>query len=140
MKLDLPLAKNEFFQVFVRLGKLVVVIVLATTLGTHWALLQTVAWTSMLVDNLHSTSLDEALVKTFDGKHPCPLCVAIAAGKKAEQKKEFTAPTLKLEFPPVAENFVLIAPSQFLLVPQTNTSADSLTQKPPTPPPRGLFI
>jgi hypothetical protein len=45
----------------------------------------------------------------------------------------------KLEFPPVKENLVLIAPSNFQLVPQANTFTVSLTQKPPTPPPRGIF-
>lgn len=117
-----------------------VVSALVTLLGTHWVLLQTLAWTTMLADNLQSAPLGEALEKTFDGKHPCPICLAIAAGKKAEQKKEFTAPVLKLEFPPVRENFVLIAPARFLPVPQTDTFADSLPERPLTPPPRGFFV
>lgn len=117
-----------------------VIAALVATTGAHWMLLQSVAWTTMLADNLHSASLHVALVKTFDGKHPCCLCKAIAAGKQSEQKKEFTTQLQKLEFPPVKENFVLIAPSQFQLVPQTNTFAEALAQKPPTPPPRGFFV
>ena len=93
----------------------------------------------MLADNLDVYSFTEAVEKTFDGKHPCCLCKAIATGKKSEQKKEFTAQMQKLEFPPVKENLVLIAPSNFQLVPQANTFTVSLTQKPPTPPPRGIF-
>jgi len=126
--------------VFVRLGKLAVIAALVTTIGAHWLLLQSVAWTTMLADNLHSASLHEALVKTFDGKHPCRLCKAIAAGKKSEQKNESTVQMQKLEFPPVKVNFALIAPPQFELVPQVNSSAESLAQKPPTPPPRGFFV
>jgi hypothetical protein len=133
-------AKTEAVSVLVRLGKFLVVVALVAMLSAHWAVLQTVAWTAMLADNLRSASPREALVKTFDGNHPCCLCKAIAAGRKSEQKREFTAQMQKLEFTPVSENLVLIAPSQFQLVPQTNTFADSLTQKPPTPPPRGFFV
>jgi hypothetical protein len=126
--------------VLVRLGKLLVVFALAATLGWHWALLQTVAWTTMLANNLRSQPLSEAVAHTFDGKHPCPLCKAIAAGKKSEKKNEFTSPTPKLEFPPAKENPVLIAPSDFQLLPQADCSAESLAQKPLTPPPRGFFV
>ena len=35
---------------FARLARLLVVLMLATTLGAHWALLQTFAWTTMLAD------------------------------------------------------------------------------------------
>lgn len=125
---------------FVRLGKVFVVCTLIATTGLHWTALQTIAWTTMLADNLCTHSVKEAVAKTFDGTHPCPLCNAIAAGKKSEQKNEFTAQMQKLEFPPVKENFVLIAPSRFQLMPQANTFAESLTQKPLTPPPRGFFV
>src|SRR5271154_1946899 len=104
-------------------------------LGAHWVLLQSVAWTTMLADNLHAGSFQAAVTKTFDGKHPCCLCKAIAAGKQSEKKTDFSFQSQKLEFPPVKENVVLIAPSQFQLVPQSNTFANSLVQKPLTPPP-----
>jgi hypothetical protein len=117
-----------------------VVCALIATTGLHWVTLQTIAWTTMLAGNLHSSSFHDAVTKTFDGKHPCPLCNAIAAGKKSEQKNEFTAQMQKLEFPPVKENFVLIAPSHFQLLPQANIFGESLTQKPLTPPPRGFFV
>lgn len=121
---------------FIRLGKTFVAMALATTLGTHWALLQSVAWVGMIVSYSERAPLKEALVQTFDGKHPCCLCKAIAAGKKSEQKSEFTLQIQKLEFPPIEESFVLIVPSQFQLLPLANTFAVSLLQEPPTPPPR----
>jgi hypothetical protein len=125
--------------VFVRLGKCLVVISLVATLGAHWALLQTVAWTTMLAENLRTHSLSESVARTFDGKYPCPICKAIAAGKKSEKKNEFTLQMQKLEFPPAKENPVLIAPANFQLLPQANCFAESLTQKPLTPPPRGFL-
>jgi len=123
----------------IRLGKILIVVALAATLGCHWALLQSVAWTTMLANNLRSQSLSEAVARTFDGQHPCPLCKAIAAGKKSEKKSEFATPSPKLEFPPAKENPVLIAPSNFHLLPQADFFADSLAPKPPTPPPRRFF-
>jgi hypothetical protein len=96
--------------VFVRTGKICLVLALVAMLGAHWALLQTVAWTRMLADNLHSSSFCDAVTKTFDGQHPCPLCKAIAAGKQSEKKTEFSFQSQKLEFPPLKENFILIAP------------------------------
>jgi len=125
--------------VFIRLGKIFIALALAATLGAHWALLQTAAWTIMLANNLHSSSFCGAVTKTFDGKHPCPLCKAIAAGKQSEKKAEFSLQPQKLEFPPAKENFALIAPSQFQLLPLENSFAQSLVQKPLLPPPRGFF-
>ena len=120
----------------VRVGKVVVVFALATMLVAQWALLQTVAWTTMFADNLHSNSFSLAVEKTFDGQHPCPLCKAIDAGKKSEQKSGFTAQTQRLEFPPTEEHFVFIAPARFQFLPLENFFAKSFLQKPPTPPPR----
>ena len=124
---------------FVRLGKLLVVLALVATLGAHWTLLQTVAWTAMLADNLQGGSFHDAVAKTFDGNHPCCLCKAIAAGKQSEKKNVFTAQNLKFEFPPAKENPVLIAPASFQLLPRANSFADSFPQTPPSPPPRGCF-
>ena len=94
----------------------------------------------MLADNLRTHSLSESVARTFDGKYPCPICKAIATAKKSGKKTEFTLQIQKLEFPPAKENPVLIAPADFQLLPQANTSADSLVQEPPTPPPREFFV
>ena len=121
-----------------RFGKMLIIIALAVMLGAHWAVLQTVAWTTMFTSNLQCNSFCGAVAKTFDGKHPCCLCRAIAAGKKSERKNEFTAQNLKFEFPPANENPVFIAPFNFQLLPLPDSFADSLSLKPPTPPPRGF--
>ena len=123
-----------------RFGKIFLVLALVAMLGAHWAALQTVAWTTMLADNLHSGSFCSAVTKTFDGRHPCPLCKAIAAGKQSEKKSEFSFRSQKLEFPPLKENFALIAPSQFQLLPLKNFSAKTSAQKPLLQPPRGIFV
>jgi hypothetical protein len=126
--------------VFIRVGKMFVALALVAMLGSHWALLQSVAWVGMVVSYSEHSTFEDAMKMTFDGKHPCCLCKAIAAAKKKEKKNEFTAQTQKLEFPPIKENVVLIAPSQFKLLPRENAFAKSLTQKPLLPPPRGFFV
>jgi len=126
--------------VSVRLGKFCVIVALIASTGLHWIGLQTVAWTTMLADNLCTHSVKEAVMETFDGKHPCCLCKAIAAGKRSEMKNDFTAQMQKLEFPPAQENFVLVAPSQFQILPLENSSAKSLAKKPLLQPPREFFV
>jgi hypothetical protein len=121
-----------------RLGNFFVMVTLVAMLGAHWAMLQTVAWTTMFADNLHSGSFCDAVTETFDGQHPCPLCQAIAAGKQSEKKTEFSFPSQKLEFPPLKENFILVAPSQFQLLPSADSFAESLVHPPLTPPPRSF--
>ncbi len=109
-------------------------------LGAQWTLLQTVAWTTMLANNLRTHSLSESLTRTFDGKHPCLMCRAIAAAKNSQGKNQSTLSWQKLEFPPVAQSFVLIAPTRSHLSPQADSFAASLPRKPPTPPPRSFFV
>ncbi|HEV2319011.1 MAG TPA: hypothetical protein VGV18_04630 [Verrucomicrobiae bacterium] len=125
--------------VLLRLGKVFVIFALVATLSAHWALLQTVAWTSMLAGNLKSCSFHEAVTRTFDGQHPCPLCKAIAAARKSGQKNQVTFEQQKLDFPPVEGSLVLVAPSR-MEIPLFNTFASSVPQKPPTPPPREFFV
>ncbi len=123
---------------FVRFGKLLIVLTLVLATGAHWAALQTVAWTTMLANNLRSDSLAQAVSKTFDGDHPCCLCKAIAAAKKSEKKSEAVSPMLKMEFPPTAETPVLFPPSQFTVLPLENNFSSALPSKPPLPPPRNF--
>lgn len=124
---------------FGRFGKFLVIAMLATTLGVHWALLQTVAWTTMLADNLRSQSFTEAVEHTFDGKYPCPLCKAIAAGKKSQQKTEFTLQLQKLQLLLAKANPVLISPSKPEKISSANAFAEFRPQKPLLQPPRSFF-
>jgi hypothetical protein len=122
------------------LGKFLVIMALVVTTGAHWAALQTVAWTTMLADNLCTHSLSESVARTFDGQHLCPICRAIAAGKQSEKKTEFSFPSQKLEFPPLKEYFVLVAPSDFELLPTADSFAEAFAQKPLLQPPRTFFV
>ena len=45
----------------------------------------------MLVARSQTAPVAEVVEKTFDGKHPCRLCLAINTGQKEEQKQETPA-------------------------------------------------
>jgi hypothetical protein len=125
--------------VVTRLSKFCLVLTLVTITGTNWALLQTVAWTSMLADNLCTRSLAESVTRTFDGDYPCPLCRAIAEAKKSEKKTAVLASSQKMEFPPLTEGLILVQPSHSFLSIQINSSAGLPRHKPPFPPPRAFL-
>lgn len=125
---------------FKRLTYALLLFALVFAMGGQWLVLQSFAWTTMLADNLQSTSLNEALAKTFDGKHLCCLCKAVNAGRNSEQKKEFTPVTLKLEFTLLKQSDAFTSPLAFQLFPRENVFAEPLAQKPATPPPRGSFV
>jgi hypothetical protein len=124
--------------VFVRLGHLFLALALLGATGGHWAVLQTVAWATMLADNLQTESVATAITKTFDGENPCRMCHQIAEGKKAEQQTDVPFQIKKLEFITECPALVLAAPTQFTLAPDHSDSMNGHLQRPPVPPPRGL--
>jgi hypothetical protein len=114
------------------------VFVLCATLGFHWGLLQSAAWVGMIVNYSRQGSLRDAVVKTFDGQHPCELCKFVSAGKKSEKKTDrqldvkkvdlFAANAAAFCFPPAP---VLVFPFLFMTT--------SRTEAPLPPPPRPFF-
>jgi hypothetical protein len=72
--------------------------------GGHWAMLQGVAWATMIRDYSRTGSLTKAVEKTFDGKHLCPLCRKIAAQRTHEEKAPVTVKAEKK-----AEAFVAVS-------------------------------
>lgn len=127
-------------KVLTRLSKWLVVITLTLSLGVHWALLQSVAWVSMVITYSQDATIGEALGKTFDGKHPCKLCQAVKEGQKSEKKESALKVEIKKEFWNVAEISIPYPPTNFVVLPILSDSALNRTDTPPIPPPRGFFI
>jgi hypothetical protein len=128
------------WHVLYRLSKLAIVTALAFSIGLHWGFLQSVAWVGMVVSYSHDGSFGEALEKTFDGKHPCALCKAIAKGKKSDRKSEYPAAGKKLEFSYSRAVFVFCAPTHFLWeVGGLDERPDSANSPPPVPPPKAVL-
>ncbi len=107
--------------------------------GTHWFALQSIAWTTMLAENLQTSSLHNALERTFDGKHPCCLCKQIAAGKQSEKKSDVQPESKKLDYSYTSFEFVFSPPSAFYEVRDLHSTVSSLTRAPSVPPPRELL-
>ena len=81
-----------------RLPKIALVVALAISIGRHCGFLQTLAWGGMVVKYSQDAPFKDAVVMTFDGKHPCTLCKQIAQGKRSEKKSEFPPTSKKFEF------------------------------------------
>jgi hypothetical protein len=109
---------------------------LACSIGLHWAFLQSFAWTTMLVDNLATTSFSAALQRTFDGKHPCALCKAVAEGKKSEKKADTLLRLKKFEGLSTPVVMTLSPLASFPSIEAPNASLETVSHAPPTPPPR----
>ena len=71
-------------------GCIVMTAALFLSAGGHLALLQGVAWATMIRDYSRTASVTAAVEKTFDGKHPCPLCKKIAAQRSHDEKAPVT--------------------------------------------------
>lgn len=122
-----------------KLVRVLIVFALVCAIGGHWAILQSVAWVGMVMNYSQSFPLQEALVKTFDGKHPCKICKVVQAGRSAEKKPESLKVETKLDFFLVSKQVI------FLLTPQAPFQMANISlmparsESPPTPPPRPLL-
>lgn len=77
---------------------------MAISLGIPWAALQTIAWAGMFLRFAQEDPVTTAWVKTFDGQHPCTLCLALRQARS--ESAERTEPPLK----PVLDLVIHAAP------------------------------
>ena len=122
--------------VFQRLPRLLMAVALACSVGLHWSLLQSFAWTTMLVNNLTTASFSTAVQRTFDGQHPCALCKAVAEGRKSEKKSDTLPFVKKFEWLNNASAIVVPRPASFPEIHAHDVCFETLLRAPPTPPPR----
>ena len=121
---------------FTRLGNLLLIVALLGATGTHWMMLQSVAWATMLAENARTESLPAAIGKTFDGKHPCALCKQITKGRQDEKRTDARLELKKLEFLHQPIFFALTPSAEFSLAVPNLGCPSLLTWQPPVPPPR----
>ena len=102
-------------------------------------MLQSVAWTRMVVEFAQTDSLAVAVEKTFDGEHPCPMCQKIQRGR---EKESAPGPLVKWEKLPEG---VLDVPCVTVPAPAELESSSvwgaprpgkGTVHTPPKPPPR----
>jgi hypothetical protein len=111
-------------------------VALTCSVGLHWTFLQSFAWSSMLVDNLATNSFSVAVQRTFDGKHPCALCKALAEGKKSEKKSGTLVLLKKFEGLNEPASLAVFLPASRPKVKPQDVLFEARLSPPPTPPPR----
>lgn len=116
-----------------------VVTALLFSIGGHWVVLQSAAWTGMLVKFALQESVASALTKTFDGQHPCSLCKVVEHGTKspakAPQRRSDAIKKLNLFTEAQAEPAI----PPFLRLPAPSLdgrNGAARPEDPPVPPPR----
>jgi hypothetical protein len=119
-----------------RLAQLLVATTLIFVIGLHWVILQSVAWTGMIIVYSQTAPLLDAVEKTFDGKHPCKICKVVDEGKKAEKKQSSRKLASKLDFFCNPELLAVAPPAPFSLPIAELKHSVTRTDAPPGPPPR----
>ena len=119
-----------------RLLKLSVITTLALSLGVGGTLLQSVAWMGMAWHFAQTSPLKVAIEKTFDGKHPCPLCKLLQKTAPASKRAAVSSPQVKLEAL-VMSGPVLLCPPRLVGSRWALSRLEpSRAEAPPVPPPR----
>jgi hypothetical protein len=118
-----------------RCSRLLVAIALVFAVGGHWAVLQSVAWVSMVAAYSQSATVTEAITKTFSGKAPCELCKVVAAGKKSQQEQEQQKFVVKLDWSAESHPLVLLAPPFEPVLSPGSAHAPARCDSPPLRPP-----
>jgi hypothetical protein len=125
--------------VLCHLGRIVTIFALCCAIGLQWIALQSLAWTTMLIDYSKRAPLCQAIAQTFDGAHPCSLCHVVNKGKNSEKKSDLQSPARKIDMICVSWSGHLIR----LFVPLEYTARDfcssQIGRSPPVPPPRSLL-
>jgi hypothetical protein len=117
---------------------LAVVLMLGTTLGMHWAVLQGMAWTAMFLKQVQSLPVSVALSNTFDGEHACEWCRVVRDGKAEEKARQESRLLVKLEgvLPPISLVACHIEETMELGSRWASTGWLNRREPPPLPPPR----
>jgi len=116
-------------------SRLFVIVALCFAIGLHWCALQSIAWTTMVIEYSKDAPFTEALAKALDGQHPCSLCHAVQTGKKSEQKNNVRTVT-KIDFYCAASPNLRIQEFLRFEFPVAATAPIARADSPLTPPPR----
>lgn len=116
--------------------------------GGSLGFLQLMAWAGMAVTYTAESGVAEGLKETFDGEHPCPLCVAIAAAEGKESEPGEPGAPLPQSIERLAKQVIWLADESMPLMPEVVEVVVVLPEvlersgrggeMPPVPPPRGI--
>ncbi len=119
-----------------KFSRILVILALLASVGGHWALLQSVAWTRMIIERTQAESFAAAVQTTLDGEHPCDMCKRITEGQQQEQHEEKAPAKVKLDLLCELRPVAIEPPSQPVIFPSRPTDGTLRAECPPVPPPR----
>ncbi len=121
-----------------RIARLVVVGAICLSLGMHWALLQGIAWTGMLISFASEGAVMEAVQKTFDGQHGCALCHKVKEGRTSNHElPQQTGQSMQKINAVLVEITTLVAPvGEKISFAMLRGMMVKRNELPETPPPR----
>jgi len=126
-------------NVFRCIGRIVTIFALCCAIGLHWLTLQSIAWTSMIIDYSKRGTLCQAIAQTLDGAHPCSLCHAVNAGKNSEKKSDLQSPAPKIDMICVWRTTSSFRPFISFEYAVGDFCSSQIGRSPPVPPPRSLL-
>jgi hypothetical protein len=127
-------------RAFLKFGHCMLIAALVISFGGHWVVLQSVAWTTMIVENARHSALSVAFEKTFDGKHPCALCTSIGKGRQNEKKQDAQVADGKLNLFCQTNAVTFRKPHDCWLLTAPDTFSQTLPHRPSVPPPRNFPV
>ena len=68
-------------------ARILIAAALMTSIGLHWAVLQSAAWAGMIISYASEGTVIEAVQKTFDGQHACSLCQKVKQGRESDESQ-----------------------------------------------------
>jgi len=120
----------------IRFGRVLLVVAMCASVGLHWAALQTLAWSQMLVSFSRQATISDAVKMTFDGHHPCSLCQVVKKGQSEQKKNDYVHRPAKWDAVVQVRELLPSPRVQAWSYPDEISRVLSWTERPPTPPPR----
>ncbi len=106
--------------------------------GAFTAGLQSYAWATMVLRNMRTMTAPEAMTQTFDGRHPCHLCLKVRKGADSEQSRLANPDERKLDGLIAAASPLPKPPMSSWAVGLTIDAANPVIAPVNVPPPRSL--
>ncbi|PYK23151.1 MAG: hypothetical protein DME59_17920 [Verrucomicrobia bacterium] len=119
--------------------RVITIFALCCAIGLHWIALQSLAWTTMVIDYSKREPLCQAIAQTFDGAHPCSLCKMVNKAKSTERKSDLQPLTPKIDMICARGTVAVVHPSIDFEYASCDFSLSETWQTPPVPPPRSLL-
>jgi len=121
------------------IARAVTIFALCCAIGLQWLALQSIAWTSMIIDYSKRGTLCQAIAQTFDGAHPCSLCRVVNKANSTEKKSDLQVLTPKIDMICVCQPASYLRPFIRLEYTAGEFCSFQIGQSPPVPPPRSLL-